>query len=123
MFDRFDIRFKLVVIWILAFSALWFAFQNIFPLQSMEKQLNAIEDNIEKKNWAQAKVYTDKFKANFEKNRTFIQMNNSTEALTTFEHTIGQLEITVNHKQDSAIEYVGALRESTNLVIKPFSGP
>lgn len=49
-------------------------------------------------------------------------MNNSTEALTTYEHTIGQLEITVRHKQESALEYVGALRESTNLVIRPFSG-
>ena len=63
------------------------------------------------------------FKDNFKKNRLLIQMNNATEALIIFEHTIGQLEITVNNKQDSALEYIGALKDIMNLVIKPFSGP
>lgn len=123
MFDRYNIRYKLVVIWILAYAVLWCIFQSIFPVQAMELKLNQIEESIEKKDWNKAKEYTDMFKETFEKKKVFIQMNNSTEALTTFEHTIGQLEITVKHRQDSALEYVGALRDTTNLVIKPFSGP
>jgi hypothetical protein len=57
------------------------------------------------------------------KKRFLIQVNNSTEVFTVFEHTIGQLEVTVKHHQESALEYVGALRETLNLVVKPFAGP
>jgi hypothetical protein len=89
----------------------------------MENQLNQIEESIGKKDWTQATKHTAEFKESFSRSKLLIQMNNSTEALTTFEHTIGQLEVTVRHKHESALEYVGALRESTNLVIKPFSGP
>lgn len=123
MFYRFDIRYKIVLIWILAFTTMWITFQSILPLSSIEYELDKIEESIEKKDWIEASEYTAKFKENFKKNRVFIQMNNATEALTNFEHTIGQLEITVKHKQDSALEYIGALRETIDLVIKPFSGP
>ena len=123
MFDRLEIRSKIALIWLLAFIALWITFQSIFPLKSMEYQLDRIEESIEEKDWTEAREYTTEFKDNFTKNKMFIQMNNATEALTTFEHTIGQLEITVRHKQNSALEYIGALREAINLVIIPFSGP
>lgn len=123
MFDRFDIRYKIAFVWLIAFIALWITFQSIFPLKSMEYQLNRIEESIEVKNWTQANKYTSEFRDNFKKNIIFIEMNNSTEALTTFEHTIGQLEITVKHEKDSALEYIGALRAAMNLVIMPFSGP
>lgn len=123
MFDRFDIRYKIVLIWILAFTTMWITFQSILPLRSIEYELDKIEESIEKGNWVEASEYTSKFKEDFKKNRVFIQMNNATEALTNFEHTIGQLDITVKHKQDSALEYIGALRETIDLVIKPFSGP
>lgn len=123
VFDRFDMRYKIALVWILGLVVLWTVFQNILPLNSMGYQLDRIEEGIEKKNWTQASKYTNEFKNNFKKNRSLIQMNNATEALIIFEQTIGQLEITVNNKQDSALEYVGALKDITNLVIKPFSGP
>ncbi|WP_373845496.1 hypothetical protein [Clostridium sp.] len=123
MFDRFDIRYKIALVWLLGLIVLWTVFQNILPLNSMGYQLDQIEESIEKKNWTQASKYTAEFKDNFKKNRLLIQMNNATEALIIFEHTIGQLEITVNNKQDSALEYIGALKDIMNLVIKPFSGP
>ncbi|MBV7274269.1 hypothetical protein JMF89_02950 [Clostridiaceae bacterium UIB06] len=123
MFDRYEVRYKIALTWILAFVVMWMVFQRILPLNSMKNQLNTIEESIEMNNWTQASEYTAKLKDNFMKNRMFIQMNNATEALTVFEHTIGQLEITVKYKQDSALEYIGALRETINLVIKPFSGP
>jgi len=123
VFDRFDIRYKIALVWLLGLIVLWTVFQNILPLNSMGYQLDQIEESIEKKNWTQASKYTAEFKDNFKKNRLLIQMNNATEALIIFEHTIGQLEITVNNKQDSALEYIGALKDIMNLVIKPFSGP
>lgn len=123
MFDRYKLRYKIALTWIFAFVVMWMTFQCILPLNSMRNQLNRIEESIEMNNWTQASEYTAKFKDNFMKNRMFIQMNNATEALTVFEHTIGQLEITVRYKQDSALEYIGALKETINLVIKPFSGP
>lgn len=123
MFDRFDIRYKIVLIWILAFTTMWITFQSILPSRSIEYELDKIEESIEKGNWVEASKYTAKFKEDFKKSRMFIQMNNATEAFTNFEHTVGQLDITVKHKQDSALEYIGALRETIDLVIKPFSGP
>lgn len=123
MFDRFDVRYKIAFVWVIAFIALWITFQSIYPVKSMEYQLNRIEQSIEVKNWAQANKYTSEFRNTFKKYRLFIQMNNSTEALTTFEHTIGQLDITVKHHKDSALEYIGALRAAMNLVVIPFSGP
>ncbi|KZL91990.1 DUF4363 family protein [Clostridium magnum] len=123
MFDKIDIRYKLMAAWILAFASLWIMFHNILPLNIMSYQLNKIEENIKNEDWKEANKYTFQFKNTFSKKRFLIQMNNSTEALTTFEHTIGQLETTVKYNQESALEYIGALKESLNLVIKPFSGP
>lgn len=123
MFDRFDVRYKLAIIWLLVFAGLWLIFKNIFPMNSMDQQLAKIEESIDKKDWNKASEYAKEFKENFKRNKVFIQMNNSTEALTAFEQAVGELEITVRYKQDSAIEYIGALRETINFVIKPFSGP
>jgi|GEM_PF-1645091 hypothetical protein len=123
VFDKIDMRYKLMLVWLLAFISLWAIFQSIFPSNTMKHQLNKIEESIKNKDWKQANKYTFEFKNTFSKKRYFIQMNNSTEAFITFEHTIGQLETTVKYNQESALEYVGALEESLNLVIKPFSGP
>ena len=85
MFDRFDIRYKIALVWLLGLIVLWTVFQNILPLNSMGYQLDQIEESIEKKNWTQASKYTAEFKDNFKKNRLLIQMNNATEALIIFE--------------------------------------
>jgi len=123
MFGKSDIKYTIMIVWLMAFTTVWITFQSLIPINSMKYQLNKIEESIENKNWTQAYEYTSEFKENFKNNRMFIQMNNATEALIIFEHTIGQLEITVKHEQDSALEYIGTLRETLNLVIKPFSGP
>lgn len=123
MLDKFDIRYKVFLIWFLAFITVWLIFLNIFPQKSLEYQLDRIEASIEMKDWSQANKYTTDLLKNFKKYKLFIQMNNATEALTTYEQSMGQLETTVKHEHESALEYIGALRESTNLVIKPFSGP
>jgi hypothetical protein len=123
MFEKSDIRYKLAVVWVLVFVGIWVIFHKSFPMKSMDQLLSQIEVSMEKEDWAQAKKYAAEFRESFRKNRVFIQMNNATEALTVFEQNIGQLETSVKHEQDSAFEYIGALRESINLVIKPFSGP
>ncbi|QAA34870.1 DUF4363 family protein [Clostridium manihotivorum] len=123
MFDNYDIRYKIAIIWFLAFILLWIIFRNILPLKSMNYQLNNIQASIEQGDWKKADQYTEEFVHNFESNKFIIQINNATEALISFEHTVGQLKVTVKNKQDSSLEYVGALREMINLVVKPFSGP
>lgn len=123
VFDKIDMRYKLMLVWLLAFINLWAIFQSVFPSNTLKDQLNKIEESIKNKDWKQANKWTFEFKNTFGKKRYFIQMNNSTEAFVTFEHTIGQLETTIKYNQESALEYVGALKESLNLVIKPFSGP
>lgn len=112
-----------MLVWLLAFIGLWTIFQSTLPLNTMKYQLDKIEQSIVEDDWQQAIEYTAEFKDIFNKKRFFIQINNATEAFTVFEHTIGQLEVTVKNNQESSLEYIGALREILNLVIKPFSGP
>lgn len=89
----------------------------------MKIQLDKIEKGITNNDWKQAKAYADQFADTFRRKRFIIQINNATEIFTAFELTIGELEETVQHKQENALEHVGALRETLNLVVKPFSGP
>lgn len=123
MFSKIYMRYKIAFVWMIAFVALWIVFQIKSPLNNMKYQLDMIEQSIVKKDWKQANEYTTQFRNTFINNRTLIQTNNSTEAVISFDHTIGQLEITVKHNQESSLEYVGALKELLKLVVKPFSGP
>lgn len=118
-----NMGYKVAVVWLLSFITVWIVFENIIPRDSILLQLNKIEESIQDRNWNEAKTEMNILKDTYKKNRLFVQMNNATEIFTTFEHTLGQLEITVKHEQEAAIEYVGALKETLNLVMKPFSGP
>ena len=123
MFDKFKIRDKVMLVWIIGFISTWIIFSCILPLSELNYHLDKIEQSIENKNWDEANRYTYQFIDIYSKKRFFILMNNSTEALTVFEQTIGQLEINVKNKQDSALDFVGALKSTIKFVIKAFSGP
>jgi hypothetical protein len=118
-----EMRYTLSVVWILAFLGLFSIFQTTFPLKTFNNQLDLLEKSILNKDWEEANLYMTEFKDTFEKKRYFIQINNSTEMFGTFDLTLGQLDSTVRHNQDSALEYIGALKETLKLVVKPFSGP
>jgi len=123
MFDKGDMRGRIALVWLLSFIILWTMFCLLLPLKTMNSQLDNIEQSIASDNWKQANEYTAQFIKTYEKSRYFIQTNNSTEILTSFEYIIGQLDLTVKYNQDSALEYIGALRASLNFVVKPFAGP
>jgi hypothetical protein len=89
----------------------------------MKNQLDEIERSIENNDWEKVNEYTTKFNDTYNRKHYLIKMNNSTEALTNFEHTIGQLIMSAKHNSESTLEYVVALREMLKLVVKPFSGP
>jgi hypothetical protein len=82
-----------------------------------------LEKSIVNKDWEQANQYMDELKYTFEKKRYLVQINNATEIFATFDLTLGQLASSVKHNQDSSLEYIGALKETLKLVVKPFSGP
>lgn len=123
MFDKIDMRHIIAVIWVVCFTLLWIVFAKVLPYKTMNSDLTIIEQSIKSKNWEQAGRSMKNLKATHDKYRKIIQMNNATEIYTNFEALFGQLEVTVENKQDSAIEYVGALKESLKLVAKAFSGP
>lgn len=123
VFNKIEMRFKISILWLIAFICLWSAFRISFPIKAMKHQLDKIEQSIGNENWQQASNYTTQFTNTYNSKRFLIHMNNSTEILTTFEHTIGQLETTVKYNEKSALEFVGALRSSLDLVAKPFAGP
>lgn len=123
MFGKIDMRYKIALFWLIIFISLWVTFYSTSPSKKMIYQLDRIEQSITRKDWKQANEYMTQFKATFIENRMLIQMNNSTEAFISFQHTIGQLETTIRHNQESALDYIGAVRELIDLVVKPFSGP
>jgi hypothetical protein len=123
MFDKIDMRHIIALVWLICFILLWVIFAKVLPYKIMSNDLTSLEQSIKNKNWEQANKKMRGLKSTHDKYRKIIQMNNATEIYTTFELTFGQLESTVENRQESAIEYVGALKESLKLVSKAFSGP
>lgn len=113
----------LAVVWILAFLILLITFNCSFDAEEMRTRLGRIEDEITAEDWTRAEEDTASFVNIFKAKRYFIQMNNSTEIYTTFEHTVSQLELAVKNEQESALEYAGLLKAAIDFTLKPFSGP
>ncbi|MBC2399705.1 DUF4363 family protein [Clostridium tetanomorphum] len=116
-------RFVVGVIWIISFVVMWNIFNVLLPKNEFKIQLNQIEESVSKKDWNQARKSMVQLKNIYNRNRIFIQANNATEILTTFNYTMGQLDVSIQHEQNAALEYIGGLKSSLNLVMRPFSGP
>ncbi|KAJ49806.1 ribosomal protein S4E [Clostridium tetanomorphum] len=121
--SRNDMRFVVGVIWIISFVVMWNIFNVLLPKNEFKIQLNQIEESVSKKDWNQARKSMVQLKNIYNRNRIFIQANNATEILTTFNYTMGQLDVSIQHEQNAALEYIGGLKSSLNLVMRPFSGP
>lgn len=102
---------------------MWTIFGFLLPKKQFETNLNNIEKYVRNKEWEEAKLSVEELSRIYKENEIIIQINNATEVLTSFQSVLGQLYISVEHKQDSAIEYIGALRATLDLVMQPFSGP
>ncbi|MBE6068756.1 MAG: DUF4363 family protein [Clostridium lundense] len=116
-------RGYIAVTWIICFAVMWIIFSIVLPNDEFNTHLNQIEKSVTNKDWNNAQKSMEELKSVYNKKRVFIQMNNATEIFTTFELTMGQLETSVQHKQDAAIQYIGAIRNSLDFVMKAFSGP
>jgi len=116
-------RFAIAAVWLICFTSMWFVFEIILPEKEFTTHLNQIEKSVADKNWNTAKESMRKLRKVYDNKRAVIQTNNATEILTTFDLTMGQLEASVAHEQDSAVEYVGALKSTLNFVLQAFSGP
>lgn len=123
MLGENKMRFIIAAVWLISFTSMWFIFRTVLPYKEFEIQLNQIEKNIESKEWDKAKKSMKKLDDIYRNKRTAIQVNNATEILTTFDLTMGQLEASVQHEQEAAVEYVGALKSTLDFVMKAFSGP
>lgn len=118
-----DMRYVIGVTWIVSFIAMWFIFNTFIPEDNFRNELVNIEEHVSKKNWHEAKKSMTELKKIYNSKKTLIHANNATEILTTFDLTMGQLDISVQHEQDSALEYIGGLKSSLDFVMKAFSGP
>lgn len=123
LFGENKIRGYIAVTWIICFIGMWIIFSIVLPNNEFNTHLNQIEKSITNKDWNNAKKSMEELKNIYNKKRVVIQMNNATEIFTTFELTMGQLEASVQHEQDAAVEYIGAIRNSLDFVMKAFSGP
>lgn len=123
LFGENKMRGYIAVTWIICFAVMWIIFSIVLPNDEFNTHLNQIEKSVTNKDWNNAQKSMEELKSVYNKKRVFIQMNNATEIFTTFELTMGQLETSVQHKQDAAIQYIGAIRNSLDFVMKAFSGP
>ncbi|MBU3191124.1 hypothetical protein K9O30_17680 [Clostridium bowmanii] len=118
-----DMRLAIGITWVISFTVMWIIFNAFLPRIEFNLQLNQIEKSVSIKDWNQAKKSMEKLKSIYNRKRILIQSNNSTEIFTTFEFTLGQLDISIRHEQDYALEYIGGLKSSLNFVMKAFCGP
>lgn len=116
-------RFVVAAIWLTCFIGMWLIFNFVLPKEQFKNHLNNIEKNVANKDWDKAKRSMGELRSIYNNKRAVIQMNNATEILTTFDLTLGQLEASVEHEQEAAVEYVGALKSTLDFVLKAFSGP
>lgn len=123
MFGENRVRLYIAAAWIVCFSSIWILFSFLLPYNQFKTHLDQIEKSIESRDWKNAKKSMEELKIIYGKKRSVIQMNNASEVFTNFELTIGQLEASVKHEQESAVEYVGAIRSSLDFVMKAFSAP
>jgi hypothetical protein len=121
--NKNDMRLAITITWVISFAFMWIILNTFLPKNEFNMELNQIEKSIEIKDWKQAKESMEQLKRIYNKNRILIQANNATEILTTFEFAIGQLDISVQHEQDAALEYIGGLKSSLDFVMNAFSGP
>lgn len=123
MFRNMEMRYKIMLTWVLCFLVLWIAFEKALPKNEFSSCLNNIEKSINNKNWTEAKKSANELKKIYENNKIIIRANNATEAMATFQNTLGQLYISVEYEQEAALEYIGALKESLDWVLEGFSAP
>ncbi len=123
MFGKFDLRYKLAIVWVAGFLLLWFIFYGTFQTDSLKHDLDNIIKGIERSDWEQVDKFTAEFSNDYYKKKYIYQINNSTEMFATFEYSVRQLKLAVRNRQESALEYAGLLREGINYVAEPFTGP
>jgi hypothetical protein len=116
-------RFIIVLVWLVCFIGMWLIFSAVLPKEEFTNHLNQIEKSASNKDWDKAKNSMSQLRNIYDNKRAVIQMNNATEILTTFDLAMGQLEASVEHEQEAALEYVGALKSTLDFVLKAFSGP
>jgi len=121
--NKNDMRLAIAITWVISFAFMWIIFNAFLPKNEFNMELNQIEKSVEIKDWKQAKKSVEELKKIYSKNRILIQANNATKILTTFEFAIGQLDISIQHEQNAALEYIGGLRYSLDFVMKAFPGP
>lgn len=109
--------------WVLCFLIMWVLFERMLPKHEFNSCLNNIENSVNSKNWVEAKKSTDELKKIYENNKIIIRTNNATEAMATFQNTLGQLYISVDYEQETSLEYIGALKESLDWVLEGFAAP
>jgi hypothetical protein len=123
LFGANKMRYMVAASWLISFVGMWLLFNALLPREQFKTHLNEIEKSVSVKDWDEAKRSMEQLKNLYNKKRTVIQMNNATEIFTSFDLTMGQLEASVGHEQEAAIEYVGALEATLDFVLKAFSGP
>lgn len=118
-----DMRPTIEIVWLISFIVMWLTFSAFIPEKKFNLKLNEIEKSVSKQDWKQAEKSMKELKSIYNKRRVLIQANNATEILTTFDYAMGELELSIQHEQDAALEHIGGLRSTLDFVLNAFSGP
>lgn len=123
MFGRERLRYKIIIVWVVVFLAMWVLLWAFSPKKEFSRKLDHIYSSISMKKWEEADKQVKELKKLYNKKKVYIQIGNATEALITFNYSLDQLEITIHDRSDAAFEYIGALKGSIDYVLEPFAGP
>lgn len=123
MFGKFDIRYRIMLVWLTAFIFLWISMYGASDINEMRNDLDEVIAGVQNDDWKQAEICTSRFSNEFYSKKYIVQINNATEIYLNFEYSVKQLELAVKNRQISALEYAGLLKEALDYTVKPFSGP
>ncbi len=123
MFDRTEISYYIMIIWVLGFITMWTWIGLAMPQQVMTGTIDLLISHIEAGDWQSAQIDIDTVNNLWQQNKFVMQLANGSEQISAFEETLGELKQAVKNNNDSAISSVGAFKTMAREVTSPFPGP
>lgn len=102
----------MVIVLIFSLVFMWSIIGASLPTDEISAQLNQIEESIIRKDWEQAKMSMEVLKTIYKSNKVLVQGSNSNEVISTLDYIIAELKTSIDNEQDTALEYIRALKAS-----------
>jgi|GEM_PF-3160197 len=125
MFDKKGARTVVTVCWLTALIALILAYTfGMKPVRDAAfGKIDSLEQNIAARDWAQARSDQDALEKLWKKNKAAVQLNNLSPSVSRFEQELAQIKTLVRNQDQSALSYLGILRNTFDSITSLFPTP